>query len=134
MIDACNKLTVVAAAIGKQRTIQELIPYLPKIMSIPSDEVLSSVGRQLFNIYDLAGGASELNDDLIKIIFSCLRQLGEEEEVLVRQSAVICFQKLVPTLPHSIVFTHLLPLYRHFAVIDSLWCTSYCSKYCIFSL
>lgn len=118
LLNRANKLTIVAASIGKARVISELIPYIPCLITTPSDEVLVAVGRQLYNIWDICNAPSSLTEDHIKVFFNCLRQLGEEEEVVVRQSVVASFSKIIPTVTEATITSIVLPLFRSFAAND----------------
>jgi hypothetical protein len=66
----------------------------------------------------MAGGEPALSPEHIKSFFTCFRQLGEEEEVIVRQSVVLSFSKILPTLSKPIIVEHLIPLFKSLATND----------------
>lgn len=105
-IAAINKLTVVAGALGPDRTRAELLPYLMDLSDSDNDEALTSIGNQLGkNFIPLVGG--------IQHILSCLpvlKKLCGQEEVVVRDAAVGGLKSLLEACPHAVVAKEFVPL------------------------
>jgi len=117
IVNTINCVTVVAKAIGAERTRKELIPLLVEFSEEDNDEAHMSVARQLGDFVPLLGGAQ-----YAKIILPLLEKLCGEEEVVVREAAVKALNTAVHQFPKEDVHGEYQALIQRMAT--SAWFAS----------
>lgn len=74
-----DKLRLVILAIGKNDTVDKLIPYLADLVRFEDDEVLFAIAKQIANVFQML-------DDKTAFL-ALLNQLAAQSETVVRDQA-----------------------------------------------
>eukprot|EP00928_Gymnodinium_smaydae_P001530 TRINITY_DN10555_c1_g1_i1.p1 TRINITY_DN10555_c1_g1~~TRINITY_DN10555_c1_g1_i1.p1 ORF type:complete len:593 (-),score=159.25 TRINITY_DN10555_c1_g1_i1:85-1863(-) len=110
-IGAANKVNLIASALGHQRTVAELIPYIIAKCQEDShcndEEFLFSMAKQYAVLSDYIGG----NDELL---LPPLEHLASQEETVIRDQAVASLCAIVEKKP-SLVPEYLVPTLHRLA-------------------
>lgn len=105
-INAVNQLSLIASALGPQRTVSELIPYIIQVVKeephCNDEELLSTIARQYAVLSDYINGRDEL-------LFQPLEHLASQEETVIRDEAISSLCSIVGKRP-SLVPEHLVPM------------------------
>lgn len=104
-IGAVNKLHLIASALGPQRTVNELLPYVTQVVQeeplCNDDEFLYSMAKQYAVLSDYISG----NDELLILP---LEHLAAQEETVIRDQAIQSLCKVIEKKP-SLAPEHLVP-------------------------
>ncbi|KAK4876220.1 hypothetical protein RN001_012642 [Aquatica leii] len=121
-INSIKKLTVVALALGVEKTKTDLISYLNNLTEViyNDDELLMHLAEQLQKFLPFVGGP-----DNVGLILNILEKLCAVEEFAVRQKAVEALEYLCNQLDDENIENNIVPLV--FRLIQSDWFTSKCS-------
>eukprot|EP00051_Salpingoeca_urceolata_P008211 m.104240 g.104240 ORF g.104240 m.104240 type:complete len:649 (+) comp15635_c0_seq1:512-2458(+) len=106
-LQSVRELTVVAAALGPDRTRAELLPYLLETID-DEDEVLLALAEELEKLVPLVGGAEHAHSLLP--LFEALVQV---EEAAVRTQAVAALNTVASHMPTAHVIEYVVPLADH---------------------
>eukprot|EP00435_Cladocopium_sp_Y103_P010418 s3076_g2.t1 len=95
-IGAVNQLHLIASALGPQRTVSELIPYVVQVVQeeplCNDDEFLYSMARQYAVLSDYING----NDEML---IAPLEHLAAQEETVIRDQAIQSLCKVIEKRP-----------------------------------
>ncbi len=121
-----HRLTSVCGTIGAEDVIQYVIPHLGRLISIPNDEILASVARQLANIYILVtksnegkNGDGKHDENILTVILEHLKTLCAEEEIIVREQAVGSLQRIISKLTPEQILGNVMKIYTH--LVSNEW-------------
>ena len=89
---AMNRLPTISVALGPERTMKELIPFLESALE-EEDEVLFAMAKQLVNLVEPMGGIEEAWR-----LVPLLERLAMTEETIVRQQAIESFKAVIKEL------------------------------------
>lgn len=92
-VEAMQKLDSIAIALGPERTLHELLPFLNDVAQDDEEEVFAVLAEKLGGFVPLVGGHQNA-EPLIHI----LAVLGAMEEPIVRDTAVESLNKIAPEL------------------------------------
>ncbi|KAL5604439.1 hypothetical protein BROUX41_002411 [Berkeleyomyces rouxiae] len=115
-LNAINRLSTIALALGPERTREELIPFLDESVE-DEDEVLVALGNELGSFVEYVGGP-----DWAHVLLSPLENLASIEEPVVRNKAVESLNKICAELSPTQVETFFVPLTTRLSKAD--WFTS----------
>eukprot|EP00051_Salpingoeca_urceolata_P032369 m.15421 g.15421 ORF g.15421 m.15421 type:complete len:584 (-) comp5015_c0_seq1:413-2164(-) len=99
-LNSIRRLSTIALALGEERTVAELIPYLTDSLD-DEDEVLLAVAEELSKFVPLVGGPA-FGYHLLKP----LEQLAQVEETVVRDKAVESLAIIAKELPDTHLEEH----------------------------
>lgn len=109
IIQSINRLTTIASALGPARTRNELLPFLTEyIEQDNNDEAHTAIARQLGDFFEFVGGGSHALS-----LIPLLEKFMVEEEVVVRDAAVLSLAKIIPQLSRADVASRILPTIKH---------------------
>ncbi|CCE82816.1 Piso0_002566 [Millerozyma farinosa CBS 7064] len=108
-VDAMKKLDTIAIALGPERTVNELLPFLNEVAQDDEEEVFAVLGSKLGEFVPLIGGPEHC-EPLIRILLI----LASMEEPLVRDKAIDSLNHVSTEIPHDMLLRLYLPM------IDSL--------------
>ncbi|CAB55176.1 Protein phosphatase PP2A regulatory subunit A [Schizosaccharomyces pombe] len=127
-LNALERLSTIALALGPERTRDELIPFLDESID-DEDEVLSALADQLGNFVDYVGGP-----EYAHVLLSPLENLAATEETVVRDKAVDSLNKVCICLSQEQLEQYFVPLVQRLSTAE--WFTSrassaglYCAAY-----
>merc|ERR1719454_2332347 len=104
-IGAVNNIHLIASALGPEKTVNELIPYLVQVVQeeplCNDDEFLYSMAKQYAVLSDYIDG----RDDLL---IAPLEHLASQEETVVRDQAITSLCQIVEKRP-GLVSEYLVP-------------------------
>eukprot|EP00440_Ansanella_granifera_P046811 gb/GFBE01050690.1/.p1 GENE.gb/GFBE01050690.1/~~gb/GFBE01050690.1/.p1 ORF type:complete len:593 (+),score=177.73 gb/GFBE01050690.1/:1-1779(+) len=104
-IGAVNNLHLIASALGPQKTADELIPYISKVVTeeplCNDDEFLYSIAKQYAVLSDYMNG----NDESL---IEPLEHLASQEETVIRDQAIQSLCKVIEKRP-ALATDHLVP-------------------------
>eukprot|EP00931_Biecheleriopsis_adriatica_P049847 TRINITY_DN2883_c0_g1_i1.p1 TRINITY_DN2883_c0_g1~~TRINITY_DN2883_c0_g1_i1.p1 ORF type:complete len:592 (-),score=132.63 TRINITY_DN2883_c0_g1_i1:69-1844(-) len=110
-IGAVNNLHLIASALGPQKTVSELIPYVTQVVQEEplknDDEFLFSMAKQYAVLSDYING----QDDLL---MAPLEHLAAQEETVIRDQAIASFFKIIEKRP-SLASEYLVPTLHRLA-------------------
>jgi len=110
-IGAVNNLHLIASALGPNRTVAELIPYVVQVVQeeplCNDDEFLYSMARQYAVLSDYING----HDDLL---IAPLEHLAAQEETVIRDQAIQSLCKVIEKRP-ALAPEHLVPTLHRLA-------------------
>jgi len=114
-IGAVNKLHLIASALGPQKTINELIPYMTQVVKeeplCNDEEFLYSMAKQYSVLSDYINGHEEL-------LIAPLEHLAAQEETVIREQAIQSLCQIIAKRP-QLVPEYLVPtLHRLATKID----------------
>ncbi|KAK9464422.1 armadillo-type protein [Lipomyces arxii] len=115
-LNAIQKLSTIALALGPERTRLELIPFLEETLD-DEDEVLSVVADELGGFVPYVGG-----NEYASVLLPPLEAFAGVEENLVREKAVESLNKICGQMTSSQVEEYFLPLINNLTNAD--WFTS----------
>lgn len=92
-VDAMQKLDTIAIALGPERTVKELLPFLNDVAQDDEEEVFAVLASKLGDFIPLIGGAENS-----KPLISILTILASMEEPIVRDKAVDSLNKIASQL------------------------------------
>lgn len=93
-VAGCNRLPIIAMALGPARTREELLPFLLEFTDIDNDEAHAAIATNLGDFAELVGGG-----DHVPTLLPLLEKLCGEEECVVRNAASASLAKLALQLP-----------------------------------
>mmetsp|Transcript_44005 Transcript_44005/g.73301 ORF Transcript_44005/g.73301 Transcript_44005/m.73301 type:complete len:618 (-) Transcript_44005:47-1900(-) len=125
-LNSMKKLTTIAKALGPERTIRELVPYLSEFVD-DEDDILVVLSEQLGDLPDCVGGSENAH-----VLLVPLETLSGIEEAVVRDRAVESMKKIVKVLNKSQLETHMAPLVKRLAT--GKWFTSRVSSSSLFEI
>ncbi|EPY53181.1 protein phosphatase regulatory subunit Paa1 [Schizosaccharomyces cryophilus OY26] len=127
-LNALNRLSTIALALGPERTRDELIPFLDESID-DEDEVLSALATQLGDFVDYVGGP-----EYAHVLLSPLENLAATEETLVREKSVEALNNVCKFLSQEQLEQYFVPLVQRLSTAE--WFTSrassaglYCAAY-----
>lgn len=106
-VEAMQKLDLIAIALGPERTLHELLPFLNDVAQDDEEEVFAVLAEKLGDFVPLVGGHQNA-EPLIHI----LAILGAMEEPIVRDTAVESLNKIAPELTDDELNSLFLELIR----------------------
>ncbi|PVH15473.1 uncharacterized protein CXQ87_003314 [Candidozyma duobushaemuli] len=106
-VEAMQKLDSIAIALGPERTLHELLPFLNDVAQDDEEEVFAVLAEKLGDFVPLVGGHQNA-EPLIHI----LAILGAMEEPIVRDTAVESLNKIAPELTDDELNSLFLELIR----------------------
>lgn len=106
-VEAMQKLDSIAIALGPERTLHELLPFLNDVAQDDEEEVFAVLAGKLGDFVPLVGGHQNA-EPLIHI----LAILGAMEEPIVRDTAVESLNKIAPELTDDELNSLFLELIR----------------------
>lgn len=106
-VEAMQKLDSIAIALGPERTLHELLPFLNDVAQDDEEEVFAVLAGKLGDFIPLIGGHQNA-EPLIHI----LAILGAMEEPIVRDTAVESLNKIAPELTDDELNSLFLELIR----------------------
>eukprot|EP01138_Halocafeteria_seosinensis_P002055 gb/GECG01002104.1/.p1 GENE.gb/GECG01002104.1/~~gb/GECG01002104.1/.p1 ORF type:complete len:615 (+),score=93.63 gb/GECG01002104.1/:1-1845(+) len=115
-LNSMQKLTVIAEALGPQRTRDELLPFLGSSID-DDDEVLVAMAEQLGQLVPYIGG----NEYAYKLL-GPLEKLAHVEEMAVRDKTIEGLNKIASEMPTKDLVSYFVPLIKRLASKD--WFTS----------
>uniref|UniRef100_A0A7S3ENB3 TOG domain-containing protein n=1 Tax=Rhodosorus marinus TaxID=101924 RepID=A0A7S3ENB3_9RHOD len=122
-VTATQGLSKIGAALGPERTRDELLPFLAETIE-DDDEVLKALAQVLGDMLDVVGGAKH-----VASLIPLLEVLAASEERAVREESVRSIKKLakssselLPERKSEVAVSELLPMVTRLA--DSDWFTS----------
>jgi len=116
-LNSFRQLTLIAKALGSQRTRDELVPYLHEFIDDDDDEVLLVLSEELAQLAAFVGGVEHMH-----MLFAPLELLAGVEEQTVRAKAVESIITICKELPDAAVLERVLPICDALANMD--WFTS----------
>lgn len=116
-LNSFRQLTLIAKALGSQRTRDELVPYLHEFIDDDDDEVLLVLSEELAKLATFVGGVEHMH-----LLFAPLELLAGVEEQTVRAKAAESINTICKELPDSAILEHMIPLCDRLASMD--WFTS----------
>merc|ERR1712159_258988 len=126
MLRAIEKLSLIATALGPDRTRRELLPFISETV-YDDDEVLLALADRLGNLIPEVGGL-EYAHTLLKP----LETLSTVEETIVRDKTVESINKIANQVSKNQIEQHFLPLLKRLA--NGEWYTSKTSACGLFSV
>jgi len=110
-INAINNIDLIASALGPQRTVSELLPYIIQAVLEPplcdDEEFLFSVAKQYAVLSEYMDGHDEL-------LIAPLEHMAAQEETVIRDQAIQSFCTVVEKRP-SLVPEYLVPTLHRLA-------------------
>jgi len=110
-IGAANQLHLVASALGPQKTINELMPYMTQVVKeeplCNDEEFLYTMAKQYAVLSDYITGHEEL-------LIAPLEHLAAQEETVIRQQAIESLCQIIAKRP-QLVPEHLVPAVHRLA-------------------
>jgi len=110
-IGAANRLHLVASALGPQRTINELIPYMTQVVKeeplCNDEEFLYSMAKQYSVLSDYVTGHEDL-------LIAPLEHLAAQDETVIREQAIQSICQIIAKRP-QLVPEHLVPAVHRLA-------------------
>jgi|Transcript_4189 serine/threonine-protein phosphatase 2A regulatory subunit A len=110
-IGAVNRLNLIASALGPQRTVSELIPYVTQVVQeeplCNDEEFLFSMAKQYAVLSDYISGHDEL-------LIAPLEHLAAQEETVIRDQAIQSLCSVVEKKP-SLAPEYLVPTLHRLA-------------------
>eukprot|EP00386_Alphamonas_edax_P001714 GDKI01005142.1.p1 GENE.GDKI01005142.1~~GDKI01005142.1.p1 ORF type:complete len:590 (-),score=207.65 GDKI01005142.1:146-1915(-) len=82
-LDVMHKVKYIAAALGPQKVVDELLPYLAELQKSADDEFLHALAEEYCTLADFVGG-----DNNLPLLSVPLEALASQEETVVRDRAV----------------------------------------------
>eukprot|EP01006_Ploeotia_vitrea_P037698 TRINITY_DN66159_c8_g1_i1.p1 TRINITY_DN66159_c8_g1~~TRINITY_DN66159_c8_g1_i1.p1 ORF type:complete len:635 (-),score=403.33 TRINITY_DN66159_c8_g1_i1:1975-3879(-) len=113
IIRAMEKISIVASALGAERTRNELLPYLMEAGDEDNDEAQAVVARQLGSFVPLVGGPAHAH-----VLLPLLEFQAGLEETVVRQAAVTSLNTVIAQMPAKDVKERVMPVVRRLAGND----------------
>jgi len=111
-IGAVNRVHLIASALGPDKTINELIPYVAQVVKeeplCNDEEFLYSMAKQYAVLSDYINGRDEL-------LVGPLEHLAAQEETVIREQAIQSLCQIVERKPH-LVPEHLVPTIHRLAI------------------
>lgn len=112
-VEAMQKLDTIAAALGPERTRDELIPFLTEVAQDDEDEVFAVLADALGKFTPCIGGVQYAT-----ILLPALEILASTEETLVRDKAVVSLNNVAQELSQDHLFENFIPLLENLATAD----------------
>lgn len=110
-LHAINHMTKIAEAIGKERTQEELVPFILELIEDTDDEILLALAKVTCTLQNyLEGEVHCLLDPLIT--------LAGNEEAIVRDAAIESVKNIMPLLSEQDCTDVLLPLLKNAAASE----------------
>mmetsp|Transcript_3550 Transcript_3550/g.7107 ORF Transcript_3550/g.7107 Transcript_3550/m.7107 type:complete len:616 (-) Transcript_3550:517-2364(-) len=125
-LNSMRKLGTIAKALGPDRTIKELVPYLSEFVD-DEDDILVVLSDQLGGLHEFVGGAHQAH-----VLLVPLETLSGIEESVVREKAVESIKKIMKVLNKEQLREHAVPLVRRLGT--GKWFTSRVSSSSLFEL
>uniref|UniRef100_A0A0K0ER32 Serine/threonine-protein phosphatase 2A regulatory subunit A n=1 Tax=Strongyloides stercoralis TaxID=6248 RepID=A0A0K0ER32_STRER len=125
-LNSIRKLSIIALALGAERTRLELIPFLTDTI-YDEDEVLLALADQLGNFTALVGGPS-----FVHSLLPPLENLANIEETVVREKAVESLIRVAEKHSPQSLEENFIPMLLRLATGE--WFTSRCSACGLFSV
>jgi len=125
-LNSIRRLSTIAAALGFERTRDELIPFLNESID-DEDEVLRALAEELGNFVDFVGGPLHAS-----VLLTPLETLATVEETAVRDTAVESLKKVADQLSGDHLLRDFVPLIRRLSGGD--WFTSRMSACGLFAV
>mmetsp|Transcript_4065 Transcript_4065/g.5839 ORF Transcript_4065/g.5839 Transcript_4065/m.5839 type:complete len:619 (-) Transcript_4065:477-2333(-) len=125
-LNSMRKLNTIAGALGPERTIRELVPYLSEFVD-DEDDILVVLSEQLGELQGCVGGSENAH-----VLLVPLETLSGIEEGVVRDKAVESIKKIVTVLSSEQLEAHMAPLIRRLAT--GKWFTSRVSSSSLFEI
>jgi serine/threonine-protein phosphatase 2A regulatory subunit A len=107
--DALRRISRAAAALGPQRTRDELVPYISEPQE-DDDEYLLVLAEELGGLLDAVGGSQHA-----AALFAPLETLAASDENTVRAAAVVSYQAVIKGMTPGDVEAQLLPVLTRLA-------------------
>jgi len=111
VISSLKKLTIIASAMGPERTRNELIPFLSEYCQEDNDdfhdESITVVGAELGKFAPLVGA-----NEHVHLLLPILESLACADETAVRSAAVTSIANLVKDLPSNHVLAKVYPVVK----------------------
>ena len=126
-INAINSLETIAAAIGEERTREELVPYTAELLDDDNDEVLLAIAGKLGDLSKYVGSGSSL-----VCLLPPLNTLAANENSIVRERAVCSLNLIAEKLSSSDIKEHYLPMLTTLATND--WYSARIASCSLFSI
>lgn len=105
-LNSISRLTIIAQALGEERTRNELIPFLSENVD-DEDEVLLAESEQLGNFVPYVGGPQYAH-----VLLPLLEQLSTVEETVVRDKAVESLAKVGSVMPDAATCDFFVPIVK----------------------
>lgn len=112
-VEAMQKLDTIAAALGPERTRDELIPFLTEVAQDDEDEVFAVLADALGKFTPYIGGVQYAT-----ILLPALEILASTEETLVRDKAVVSLNNVAQELSQDHLFENFIPLLENLVTAD----------------
>jgi len=125
-LNSMRKLNKIAKALGPERTIRELVPYLSEFVD-DEDDILVVLSEQLGELQDCVGGSENAH-----VLLVPLETLSGIEEAVVRDKAVESMKKIVTVLDKKQLEDYMAPLVKRLAT--GKWFTSRVSSSSLFEI
>ena len=108
-LNSISRLSTIAAALGPERTRNELVPFLVD-MNDDDDECLMAVAEHIPSLVTSVGG-----DEFVHALLLPLESLSTVEETVVRQKAVEGLVKVGERCDRASAMEHFCPLVKRLA-------------------
>lgn len=108
---AVNRCHLVATALGPQKTLNELVPYM---ISVIKEEPFCHDDEFLFSIANQYAVLSDFIDSKFDILIAPLEYLAALEETVIREQAIQSMQKIIEKKPY-LAQDHLAPVVSRLA-------------------
>jgi serine/threonine-protein phosphatase 2A regulatory subunit A len=106
-LNAMHRLSTIALALGKDRTRQELIPFLEDVTQEDEDEVLTVLAEELGGFIPYVGG-----QEYAYVLIPPLEALSAVEEPVVRDKAVESLNHICGEVTPDNAEEHIVPLIK----------------------
>mmetsp|Transcript_19578 Transcript_19578/g.34907 ORF Transcript_19578/g.34907 Transcript_19578/m.34907 type:complete len:614 (+) Transcript_19578:147-1988(+) len=123
-LNSMRKLSTIAKALGPERTIHELVPYLREFVD-DEDDILIVLSEQLGGLQTCVGGSENAH-----VLLGPLETLSGIEDAVVRDKAVESIKKIVSVLDDNQIEQYMVPLVKRLAT--GKWFTSRISSSSLF--
>jgi len=127
-IGAVNRLNLIASALGPERTVKELIPYMTQVSQ---EEPLCNDEEFLFSMAKQYAELAKYIDGEDKILIGPLEHLATQEETVIRDQAVQSLCKIVDSNT-SLVPEYLVPTLQRLATKSDYFFTARVSACALF--
>jgi len=125
-LNSMRKLSTIAKALGPERTIKELVPYLSEFVD-DEDDILVVLAEQLGGLQSCVGGPEHAHVLLIP-----LETLSGIEEAVVRDKAVHSIKEIIKVISNKKLEEHVIPMIKRLA--NGKWFTSRVSSSSLFEI
>lgn len=111
--NACKNLPTIAAALGPERTRDELIPFIADSTDDDNDDVLCAIAEKLGELIQYVGG-----DEYLYRLLNPLEMLVCVEEVQVRETAIHSIEAIISQMSVEHVTKYFVPFLERLSAKD----------------